>query len=178
MEKTLVEGEKEGYVSALGMVSGDVIYGLTAYFFLNQVELFIIKCEFFLKVILGVALIVMGYKKFKTHFKIRKLENEEKGVIRDFFTSFLVTMANPSIVFIFAVIFTTLKIVDDDIVFLPLKLGGGIFLGGALMWFIITYILYHWRKKIKLSTLEKITKDCGLILLFFGVITLATLCYH
>ena len=30
MEKTLVEGQKEGYVSSLGMVTVDVIYGLTA----------------------------------------------------------------------------------------------------------------------------------------------------
>jgi threonine/homoserine/homoserine lactone efflux protein len=178
MEKTLVEGEKEGYFSALGMVAGDVIYGLMAYLFLNQVELFIIKYEFYLKLVLGISLIIMGYKKFRTHVEVRKLENEEKGIIRDFFTSFFVTLANPSIVFIFVVIFTTLGIVDHDVMFLPLKLGGGIFLGGAFMWFIITYILYHWRKKIELSTLEKITKSCGLVLLFFGTITLLTLCYH
>ncbi len=32
MEKTLVEGQKEGYISSLGMVTIDVVYGLTALF--------------------------------------------------------------------------------------------------------------------------------------------------
>ncbi len=178
MEKTLVEGEKEGYFSAMGMVSVDVIYGLVAYLFLNQVELFIIKYEPYLKFVLGICLILMGYKKFRAHFKTRELENEGEGVVRNFFTCFLVTLANPSSVFIFVAIFTTLGIVDDDVTFLPLKLGGGIFLGGSFMWFIITYILYHWRKKIRLSTLEKITKSCGLVLLLFGIITLFTIWYN
>ncbi|WP_319372132.1 LysE family transporter [uncultured Ilyobacter sp.] len=178
MEKTLVEGEKEGYFSALGMVSVDVVYGLLAYLFLNKIEVLILRYEPYLKFILGLCLVIMGYKKFKTHFEVKQLENEGEGIIRNFFTCFLVTLANPSTVFVFVAIFTTLGIVEDNAKFLPLKLGGGIFIGGASMWFIITYILYHWRKKIELSTLEKITKSCGLVLLFFGALTLLTLCYH
>ena len=45
MEKTLVEGQKEGYVSSLGMVTVDVIYGLTALLFINKIDDFIIKYE-------------------------------------------------------------------------------------------------------------------------------------
>lgn len=178
MEKTLVEGEKEGFFSALGMVSVDVIYGILAYLFLNQVEVLILTYETYLKFILGICLIIMGYKKFKSHFEVKEIENEGEGIIKNFFTCFLVTLANPSTVFIFVAIFTALGIVEDSSKFFSLELGGGIFIGGAFMWFVITYILYHWRKKIEFSTLEKITKSCGLVLLSFGALTLFTLCYH
>ena len=47
MEKTLVEGQKEGYVSSLGMVTVDVIYGLTALLFINKIDDFIIKYKYF-----------------------------------------------------------------------------------------------------------------------------------
>ena len=51
MEKTLVEGQKEGYVSSLGMVTVDVIYGLTALLFINKIDDIIISMNRFLKLV-------------------------------------------------------------------------------------------------------------------------------
>jgi len=175
MEKTLVEGEKEGYFSALGMVTVDVLYGLIAYMSLSRVEDLVVKYEPLLKVALGVALIVLGYKKFKSKVKIKKIENEGEGIVKNFFTCFLVTLANPATLFSFVAIFATLGVVDEASSYIPQRLGIGIFLGGSIMWFIITYILYHWRKVIGIQTLAKITKSCGLILLSFGVLTILSL---
>ena len=175
MEKTLVEGEKEGYFSALGMVTVDVIYGLIAYMGLSKVENIVVRYEPHLKVVLGTALIVLGYKKFKAKVKIKKIENEGEGIIKNYFTCFLVTLANPATLFSFVAIFATLEIVDDISHYIPQKLGIGIFLGGAAMWFVITYILYHWRKVIDVHILAKITKSCGLIILGFGVLTIMSL---
>ncbi len=63
MEKTLVEGQKEGYVSSLGMVTVDVIYGLTALLFINKIEDVIIKYEYFLEIGISIFLLVVGLKK-------------------------------------------------------------------------------------------------------------------
>ncbi len=175
MEKTLVEGEKEGYFSALGMVTVDVIYGIMAYMGLSRVEDIIIKYQAILKISLGMALILLGYKKFKSKVKIRKIKENDNGIIKDYFTCFLVTLANPSTLFSFMVIFTALGVLDDPHHHIPQKLGLGIFLGGASMWFVITYILYHWRKSISFRTLAKITKGCSLILIGFGVLTILSL---
>ena len=175
MEKTLVEGEKEGYFSALGMISVDVIYGLAGYMSLHKVENIVVKYEPYLKIMLGAALIVLGYKKFKAKVRIRKIENEGEGVLKNYFTCFLVTLANPATFFSFIAIFTALGIVDDVSTDIPQKLGIGIFIGGATMWFVITYILYHWRKVIDLHTLAKITKICGIIILIFGILTIMSL---
>lgn len=175
MEKTLVEGEKEGYFSSLGMVTVDVIYGLIAYTGLSKVENIVIKYEVLLKIILGAALIVLGYKKYKTKVRIKKIENEGEGILKNYFTCFLVTLANPSTLFTCVAVFATLGLVDDPSSHIPQKLGAGIFLGGATMWFIITYILYHWRKVIGLDTLAKITKSCGLIILGFGILIIMSL---
>ena len=79
------------------------------------------------------------------------------------------------LLFSFVAIFATLGVVDETSSYIPQRLGIGIFLGGSIMWFIITYILYHWRKVIGIQTLAKITKSCGLILLSFGVLTILSL---
>lgn len=175
MEKTLVEGEKEGYFSALGMVTVDVIYGLIAYLGLSQVEDVILRYQMVLKIILGSALICLGYRKFKAKVKIKKIENEGEGIVKNYFTCLLVTLANPSTLFSFLIIFASLGILDDHSVNVPQKLGIGIFIGGSSMWFVITYILYHWRKAIGLKTLAKISKGCGLIILGFGILTIMSL---
>lgn len=175
MEKTLVEGEKEGYFSALGMVTVDVIYGLIAYMGLSRVENIVVKYEVLLRIAMGAALIGLGYRKYKSKVNIRKIENEGEGIIKNYFTCFLVTLANPATLFSFVAIFAALGIVDDPSSHIPQKLGIGIFVGGATMWFIITYILYHWRKVIGVKTLAKITKSCGLIILGFGILTIMSL---
>lgn len=64
MEKTLVEGEKEGYISALGMVTVDLIYGIIAFLFINILREDIEKYGPFLTSGIGVFLIVVGVKKF------------------------------------------------------------------------------------------------------------------
>lgn len=175
MEKTLVEGEKEGYFSALGMVTVDIIYGVIAYIGLSQVEDVIVRYESMLKFLLGIGLIALGYKKYKTKVKIKKIENEGEGIVRNYFTCFLVTLLNPTTLFSFIAIFATLGLVDDPSSNIPQKLAIGIFLGGSIMWFIITYILYHWRKVIDLKTLAKISRSCGVIFLVFGILTIVSL---
>lgn len=175
MEKTLVEGEKEGYFSALGMVTVDVIYGIIAYIGLSQIEDIIVRYESMLRLLLGIALILLGYKKYSTKIKIKKIKNENEGIVKNFFTCFIVTLLNPTTLFSFIAIFAALGVVDDDSSNIPEKLALGIFLGGSTMWFIITYILYHWRKVIGLDTLAKITRSCGIIFLVFGILTIISL---
>ena len=63
MEKTLVEGQKEGYISSLGMVTIDVVYGLTALLFLNQVEDIVKQYECYLETGIAIFLLVVGLKK-------------------------------------------------------------------------------------------------------------------
>lgn len=47
--KDFDRGKKDGFSTALGMVTSDVVYGLIAFFFINQAEEFILRYELFLK---------------------------------------------------------------------------------------------------------------------------------
>ena len=42
MEKAMIEGEKKAYVSALGMVTVDIIYGIISFLFISRVECYVI----------------------------------------------------------------------------------------------------------------------------------------
>ncbi|WP_339127200.1 LysE family transporter [Fusobacterium varium] len=105
MEKTLVEGQKEGYVSSLGMVTVDVIYGLTALLFINKIENVIIKYEYFLEIGISIFLLVVGLKKMSRKIKVKKIELDPVGIIQNYFTTFAVALANVSSIFTIMVIF-------------------------------------------------------------------------
>ena len=170
MEKTLIEGEKEGYFSAIGMVTVDVIYGITAYLFVNQIGDTIIKYETYCKIAIGIFLMVVGLKKFLTKTEVKKIDNEGISLFQNYLTTFAVSIANISSILIIAGIFTALKVTLDRGAYVPLKLASGIFIGGASLWFLTTYILYHFKKKVTEELLIKISKFAGGAIFSFGLI--------
>lgn len=172
MEKTLVEGQKEGYISSLGMVTIDVVYGITALFFITHVEEFIIKYECFLGLGISIFLLVVGLKKMTNKMKLKKVSADPVGLIQNYFTTFFIALANISSVFTIMVIFTTLRIFDSESRYAALMVISGIFIGGASEWFLTTYLLSHWRKTINEDNLIRISRISGVLIFIFGIVTL------
>lgn len=172
MEKTLIEGEKEGYVSAMGMVTVDIIYGVLAYLFVNQIDFLIIKYEPFLKILIGVALIWIGYKKFRGNVDIKDISNENKTLLQDYLGTLVISLFNVSSILVIAGLYATLRVRGSTGIETPLKLASGILFGGASLWFLTTFILYNFKKKVTSEVLVKISKYSGLVILIFGVIAI------
>ena len=61
MEKTMIEGQKKGYISALGMVTIDIFYGLIALYF-NSCEDIIVRYESMLQIFVAIFLSLLGGK--------------------------------------------------------------------------------------------------------------------
>lgn len=173
MEKTMIESQKKGYISALGMVTVDVIYGLTALLFITRVEELIIRYESFLQIIVALFLIFIGWKKIEKKVKIKKIEHTPSGLLKDYFTTFFLALANVSSVFTILVIFTTLKVYSDEASLVAPFIACGIFFGGAVEWFTTTYIISKFTKILDENKLIKISKISGGLIFTAGIITLA-----
>lgn len=173
MEKTLIENQRKGYISALGMVTVDVIYGLTALLFITRVEDIIVKFESFLQIIVAFFLMFVGWKKLEKKVKIKKIECTPAGMIKDYFTTFFLALANISSIFTILVIFTALKVYGEDVDLVAPFIAFGIFAGGAVEWFITTYIISKCTRVLNEDKLIKISKISGGLIFVGGVITLA-----
>lgn len=169
MEKTLLEGQKKGYISAMGMVTVDVIYGLTALLFISQVEDTIKQYELYLQILIGIFLLFIGWKKSKKQQEIKTIECTPAGMIKDYFTTFFLAIANISSVFTMVVIFTYLKVYVKAGSNVPTMLALGILLGGGTEWFITTYILSHCTKVLNEDKLMNISRISGVVIFLFGV---------
>ena len=172
MEKGMTEGEKKGYVSALGMVSVDIIYGIISFLFISRVDDYIVKFQTPLKVLISIFLIFVGSKKLFTQPEIKEAE-DDYTLVQDYFEMFLLSVFNISSLLVIAGIYTFLGVINSSIrETTVLELGSGIGIGGAVMWFITMFLIHHFKKRVTRDILLKISKISGFIILIFGIATI------
>ncbi|MGL5355419.1 MAG: LysE family transporter [Cetobacterium sp.] len=173
MEKSMTEGEKKGYISALGMVSVDVIYGIISFLFISRVEGYIREFETPLKVLISVFLIFVGSKKFFSKPEIKDFDDDNYTLVQDYFETFLLSIFNISSLFVIAGIYTLLGVLECEIKEMTvLELGTGIGIGGMSMWFVTTFLIYNFKKRVTVDILFKISKFSGLLILICGITTI------
>ena len=169
MEKTLTEGKKDGFSTALGMVTSDVIYGLIAFFFINQAEDFILRYEMFFKGLVGVCLIFLGAKKLKTPVVIKKPTKINEYNIQNYFSGFFLSVINVTGIVSIIFIYTLLSVVADADNYIFLAAGIGI--AGVASWFINVQVLTYFKRFVTDDLLIKISKISSFIILTFGIAT-------
>lgn len=169
MEKTLVEGKKEGFSTALGMVTSDIVYGLIAFFFVNQAEEFILRHEIFLKAIVGVCLIILGIKKLSSPVVIKKVDKVNDYSFQNYITGFFLSGLNVAGIVTIIFIYTLLSVVGgSDNYFL---LAAGIGTAGVVSWIINVQVLTHFKKRITEDLIVKLSKIVNFIILTFGIVS-------
>lgn len=167
MEKTLTQGKKDGFATALGMVTSDIVYGLIAFFFVNQAEEFILKYELFFKGLVAVCLIFLGASKLRKPVEIKKPTKVNQYNIQNYFTGFLLAFINVTGIVTIIFIYTLLSVVGDTDNYL--LLAGGIGTAGVTSWFINVQVLTHFKKFITDELIIKISKLVSFIILCFGI---------
>lgn len=170
MEKTLTEGKKDGFSTALGMVTSDVVYGLIAFFFINQAEEFILRYELFFKGLVGLCLVILGIKKLKTPVVIKRPAKINKYNIQNYFSGFFLSIINVTGVVTIIFIYTLLSVVGDADNYL--LLAGGIGTAGIVSWFINVQVLTYFKRFVTDDLLIKLSKISSFIILTFGIIAL------
>lgn len=168
MEKTLTEGKKDGFSTALGMVTSDIVYGLIAFFFINQAEEFILKYEMFFKALVGICLIFLGARKLKTPVVIKKPTKVNKYSIQNYLSGFFLSIINVAGVVTIIFIYTLLSVVGDADNYVLLACGIGT--AGVTSWFINVQVLSYFKKFVTDDLLIKLSKISSFIILTFGII--------
>lgn len=170
MEKTLTEGKKDGFSTALGMVTSDVVYGLIAFFFINQAEDFILKYELFFKGLVGLCLVILGIKKLKTPVVIKKPTKVNEYNIQNYFSGFFLSVINVTGIVTIIFIYTLLSVVGDADNYL--LLAGGIGTAGIVSWFINVQVLTYFKRFVTDDLLIKLSKISSFMILTFGIAAL------
>jgi threonine/homoserine/homoserine lactone efflux protein len=180
IQRTLNKGRLSGFLSGMGAATVDGIFALIAALGLTFIINFIEQQRFFIQLIGGIILIIMGLMIFyKNPVKqMRKHKRGKSTPFQDFFSVFLLTLSNPVAVFLFVAALASIDIVSvESPILSTLFVVSGVF-GGALLWWLILISLVDlFRKKFRLKQLWWINKIAGVLVAAFGIFAIFSIFY-
>ncbi|MBS2211060.1 LysE family transporter [Carboxylicivirga mesophila] len=177
VQRTLNKGHLSGFVSGLGAALSDTIYAIIAGFSLSFIVGFIESQLLWIQIFGVIILISLGLKIFNTNpaIQLRRQKRKTTSLLQDFFSTFALTVANPLAVFLFLAFFAGFRVVGSENTLIDnLLLIGGVMVGAASWWLILSSLVNMFRSKINLRRLFWINKIAGstiivLVVLAFSI---------
>jgi len=171
INRTINKSYVSGLVSGLGAATADLIYGLIAGLGLTIISNFLIDQKFWIQTIGLIFLFYLGIKtliKKETEIKFNK--TLDKGLLKDYFTTFILTVTNPITILFFLAVFAGLGLPNpENEKFATIPLVLGVFLGSGIWWLFLSGLTYKLKNRIGSKILKRIDLISGLLILTFGL---------
>lgn len=184
IRRTLWSGRLAGFTAGLGAALADTAFGFVAAFGLTLVWDFLMSNAQWFALGGGVFLIYVGIAEWRTTRVLDpKLAEPPStaGLIGGCASTFLLTIANPITILSFAAIFTGLGIAGHNVsadgdtpdYAAMAQLIGGVFVGSAGWWLLLSGGVDVIRHRLNAATLRLLNRISGTGLLIFGLYMLS-----
>jgi len=176
IRRTLQYGRLSGFYSGLGAAFADMFYGLIAFFGITLLSDFLLSVQYWLRIGGGIFLIFWGIRIFLSKPRDQNKPITHGTYVKDFFSTFFLTLSNPLTIFAFLAIFAGLGVVKN------VASGGawlilGIFLGSCLWWLILCEGVALIRKKVSPNFTLWLSRIAGLVIIGFGIAAFVSASY-
>jgi threonine/homoserine/homoserine lactone efflux protein len=175
IQRTLVGGWVSGLVSGLGAAAADTFYGSIAAFGLTLVQEFLLDHSRAIAMAGGVVLCLLGIRILftKPSTVVAKPTMSKVGLVGDFISTFMLTLANPMTVLSFIAIFAALNTSAASGSYSAAStLILGVFTGSAGWWLCLSLGIGVIRHRMDEPALRWIGRISGALVIAFGVLTL------
>lgn len=170
MELTVVEGRWKGYITALGMVTIDVVYSAVSLMFLSSVESYIKKYENYLTILIAIFLMIISLRKIINKIELKEINVDFKSMLQNYLTGVGFAIVNISSIFVISTLFTMMKVLDDGGLSKALQVLIGVGAGGGALWFTTTFIISHFRNLFGKEKLVKLIKVANITIFILAMI--------
>ena len=170
MELTVVEGRWKGYITALGMVTIDVVYSAVSLMFLSSVESYIKKYENYLTILIAIFLMIISFRKIINKIEVKEINVDFKSMLQNYLTGMGFAIVNISSIFVISTLFTMMKVLDDGGLSKALQVLIGVGAGGGALWFTTTFIISHFRNLFGKEKLVKLIKVANITIFILAMI--------
>jgi len=176
ISRTILNGRRSGLISGLGAASADTLYGAIAGFSITIVIQFLLREEFWVRLVGGFLLIGIGLLYFFK--KPPSFDRQPASAHSDYFSTFILTLTNPTVVLSFLAVLAALGLDGHKASLSTLYLVGGIFVGAMLWWLVLTLAADRFRSRVDDRTIVWMNRIAGLAIGSFGILTLALSRWH
>jgi threonine/homoserine/homoserine lactone efflux protein len=170
ISRTLSKGRAAGLLTGWGAATADTFYGGIAGFSINIVIGWLVREEFWLRLVGGILLIGIGIVYY---FKRpNSLENGKESAHSDYVSALLLTLTNPTTVLSFLAVLAALRLSGHRPPLMTFFLVGGIFAGSMLWWIILVFGSNHFRDRVNDRVTLWMNRIAGLAIGAFGLLML------
>jgi len=170
--RTIAKGWRSGLVSGLGAAIADFLYGSVAGFSIGFIIRFLIREEYWIRLVGGILLVVIGALYYFKRPRSLQPEMGESGR-SDFASAFLLNLTNPTTVLSFLAVLAALGFRQHKAWWLTLFLVAGIFCGSMLWWIVLVGLVNRFRNRFDDRSVLWMNRVAGLAIGGFGVFTFA-----
>ncbi len=179
IRRTLARGGLSGLVSGLGAATADGIFGCIAGFGLTIVSNWLFSYQMPIRVIGGAFLCYVGVKIFFNVPVEKQATAERQGLLRDYISTFLLTLTNPITFLAFIGAFAAVGVGGPEGgLFQAALLVTGVFVGSALWWLILSSLVHIFHGTINPRGLRLVNGISGTLIAGFGCAVLLSVLIH
>jgi len=175
IQRTLTQGRFAGILSGAGAAFADAFYGALAGLSLSVVSGFLTSARFWIH--LGAGILCLWFGGRAIFF--RPLRNTPthrysgRGLLWNFISAALLTLANPLTILFFIIVFTTLRLDHPTTTRLLLTVAG-IFTGCLLWWIGLSFTTARLHNRLHSRTLIMINRISAVFIIALGVLALGS----
>jgi threonine/homoserine/homoserine lactone efflux protein len=171
IRRTLAHGRVYGLASGFGVALADSTYAAIAAFGLTAITSVLVGGRTLLGLVGGAFLVLLAIRTMRSRPTEVAVVAERPGLVAAFLSIFGLTMTNPMTILSFAGLFAGLGLTGTGGADAAL-LVGGVFLGSALWWMILTAVVASLRTRVTVGALTWINRISGAAILAFGVVAI------
>lgn len=171
IRRSLAEGRTVGLVVGLGAATADAAYGAVAGLGLTIVSSFLVDQQAWLGLLGGAFLCYLGLRTLAARPAEEAAGDESRGggLIGAYASTLFLTLTNPTTILSFAAIFAAVGVGAKASVSSVVLLVGGVFLGSALWWLLLSTGVSLLRSKVGPRGMRAVNVVSGAAILAFGV---------
>lgn len=175
IRRALADGRHAAFIAAMGAAFADAFYGVVAGFGITAVSGLLMTHAFSLRLAGGAFLLLLGGKTWCTPPKPAPEPGCGPGPLKDFLSTFLITLSNPGTILASMSLFATVGIIDTG---KPAEVGlliFGVFSGSTLWWLVLSALASAIRSKLNEDWMRRLNHVSGAVLMLFGAGILGSL---
>jgi threonine/homoserine/homoserine lactone efflux protein len=173
IQRTLKGGWRRGFFSGIGAATADAIYGIVAAFGLTVVTSWLVPQRGWLALTGGLFVCCLGARTFLHSGPATQAavsHGSGSSLISAYFSTLLLTLANPMTILSFMAIFAGAGlVVSPSYNGSAMMLVAGVFTGSAIWWIVLSSGVLLLRTQVGPKTTEMLNKVAGVIMLGFGM---------
>ncbi|TKG94964.1 LysE family translocator [Puteibacter caeruleilacunae] len=177
INRTMNKGYLSGVISGLGIATADLIYGVIAGLGLTIISNLLLEYKLWLQAFGVISLAYFGVKILvKKAADVNGTFSEKRDLLKDYFTTFILTITNPVTILLFVAVFAGLGLANSENSKLAIfMMVSGIFVGSGIWWLFLSGLIVKLKSRISRKLLRRIDVISGLVILGFAVVLMVNL---